>query len=77
MISRNPCAGLWITVSLIAVLVGYPLSRGPALWVFYRGSIPDASTATTAAIYWPMDWLVMNGPEPLRELLFSYSRLWI
>jgi hypothetical protein len=27
---RNPTTGFWITVALVAVLVGYPLSFGPA-----------------------------------------------
>jgi hypothetical protein len=29
---RHPSAAFWITVALIAVLVGYPLSFGPACW---------------------------------------------
>jgi len=31
--SRKPTAGFWITVALLAVLVGYPLSWGPAWWL--------------------------------------------
>ena len=29
---KKPTAGFWITVALVAVLVGYPLSFGPAGW---------------------------------------------
>jgi hypothetical protein len=32
---RKPTAGFWITVALVAVLVGYPLSVGPACWISY------------------------------------------
>ena len=31
-----PSAALWITVALVAVLVGYPLSLGPACWIASR-----------------------------------------
>ena len=30
---RHTAAGFWITVALVAVLVGYPLSFGPACWI--------------------------------------------
>jgi len=29
---KHPSAGFWITVGLLAVLVAYPLSIGPACW---------------------------------------------
>jgi hypothetical protein len=31
-VGKKPTAGFWITVALVAVLVGYPLSFGPAWW---------------------------------------------
>jgi hypothetical protein len=36
MLSRKPSAGFWIAVALVAVLVGYPLSFGPACWISSR-----------------------------------------
>jgi hypothetical protein len=33
---KQPSAGFWITVALVAVLVGYPLSVGPAFWIKSR-----------------------------------------
>ena len=42
---KKPSAAFWITVALVAVLVGYPLSFGPACWLADRGLIP-----TTAAV---------------------------
>jgi len=33
MTDRHPSAAFWITVTLVAVLVGYPLSFGPACWL--------------------------------------------
>ena len=29
---KHPSAAFWITVALVVVLVGYPLSFGPACW---------------------------------------------
>jgi len=29
---HKPTAGFWITVALVALLVGYPISFGPACW---------------------------------------------
>ena len=33
---KHPSAAFWITVALVAVLVGYPLSFGPACWISSR-----------------------------------------
>jgi hypothetical protein len=34
--ARKPTAGFWMTVALVAVVVGYPLSFGPACWINER-----------------------------------------
>ena len=36
---QKSTAGVWITVALVAVLVGYPLSFGPAIWLTARGKL--------------------------------------
>ena len=36
---KNPSAGFWFAVALVAVLVGYPLSFGPACWISSRTKI--------------------------------------
>jgi hypothetical protein len=35
---RRPTAGFWIAVVVLTVLVGYPLSFGPACWISSRQS---------------------------------------
>jgi hypothetical protein len=47
---KKPSAGFWITV-VLAVVVAYPLSFGPAVWLAARGAIPE--TAIKFA-YWPL-----------------------
>ncbi len=33
---KRPSAAVWITVALLVVLVGYPLSFGPVCWIRTR-----------------------------------------
>ncbi len=47
----KPTAGFWISVALLTVLVGYPLSMGPACWLTSR---LDAGTHAIAVIYRPI-----------------------
>src|SRR5262245_25984190 len=54
---KKPTAGFW-TVALVVVLVGYPLSFGPACWVTSRTGF-GASVIPT--IYRPMTWAWRNG----------------
>jgi hypothetical protein len=42
---------LWATVALVVVLVGYPLSFGPACWLSARGAIPEM---VIKYAYWPL-----------------------
>ncbi len=43
--------GFWITVALVAVLVGYPLSFGPACWLVRKAILP---TKPVAIVYQPL-----------------------
>jgi len=42
---RKPSIALWITVALVAVLVGYPLSWGPAFWMVDLEVLPEKPIA--------------------------------
>lgn len=51
-----------IVAGLLLLLVGYPLSIGPAYGLWYWGLIPDEADV----IYWPVEglvYLVPAGPE--------------
>ncbi len=37
--ARKPTVRFWITVTLVSLLVGYPLSFGPACWIATRVSV--------------------------------------
>jgi hypothetical protein len=59
---KNPTAGFWITVALVAVLVGYLLSWGPAIWLFKEGVLPRHTVHWT---FRPLGYIV--EALPLRE----------
>ena len=73
---KKPTAGFWITVALVAVLVGYPLSFGPACWLEERGTTPDWCVTSFEVIYSPLYWIMFNGPQPIARFLWWYFKLW-
>ncbi len=77
---KKPTAGFWITVVLVAVLVGYPLSWGPVdslLWRGYAdGSIPEWLLGCMADYLLPMQWALDNSPERISGLIRWYMQLW-
>ena len=55
---KHPPAAFWITVALVVVLVGYPLSFGPACWL--AGEWTTHNTLAITIIpkaYYPVLWL--------------------
>ena len=61
----------WVTIAIGLPLV-YPLSFGPACWLWWRGCLPRSATAIA---YRPLVLIARNGPEPYRSLLKSYAEL--
>ena len=50
---KHPTAGFWIIVALVAVLVGYPLSFGPACWITSRTNV---GVSAVPIVYRPITW---------------------
>jgi hypothetical protein len=69
---RKPTAGFWITVALIAVLVGYPLSFGPACWITSR-SMTNGDWISRA--YAPTIWAWNNCEDPVWDIISHYAFL--
>ena len=65
---KKPTAGFWITVALVAVLIGYPLSIGPAAWAADNGYI---SEPFYVAVYAPLWWLGERSEE-VANFLYWY-----
>jgi hypothetical protein len=54
---KKPGVAFWAAVVLVVVLVGYPLSFGPACWLADRQCIPDT---VAVRIYSPLAVLLAN-----------------
>jgi len=69
---KKPGVALWATVALVVVVVGYPLSFGPACWSTRR----DLMTFDRRAprIYWPIGWLCSKN-DPVRRTLNWYATI--
>jgi hypothetical protein len=68
---KLPTAGFWITVALVAVLVGYPLSIGPACWISSRAQAGESLVST---VYRPLRW-GMKQSEQIASAINWYSKL--
>ncbi len=75
---KKPSAGFWITVALVAVLVGYPLSFGPACWITSRTNV---GSGTLSVAYRPLTLMFANPgpiypppPDRIGKALRSYAR---
>ena len=68
---KKPGVAFWATVVLVVVLVGYPLSVGPACWITSRIESEQGVRVVTA-IYRP---LVKHSPLPIRHAITRYAEL--
>jgi hypothetical protein len=69
MTERKPSIGFWLTVAVLVALVAYPLSAGPAYWLWYRGALPGSDWAFR--VYSPL-FAASSRNTHIREALFWY-----
>jgi len=65
---KHPSVAFWITVALVAVLVGYPLSWGPWLWIKLTYKPPHWTCSIGDAGFAPLKGLAKRGMLPDRYL---------
>jgi hypothetical protein len=78
----------WIVSLLLALPVLYVASFGPACWWLSNSALDDMDFEhgsiirsllvrnlfpRAPRIYWPLGWLALNGPEPVRQSLCWYA----
>jgi hypothetical protein len=68
---KRPGVAFW-TILVVVLLVLYPLSYGPSVWLVRRGRLPNS----TIGFYAPMTWLQKNVPGPIGEAVRWYAILW-
>ena len=54
---KKPTAGFWITVALVAVLVGYPLSMPVAILLDRADLLTDRVRDIGEIVYFPLVWV--------------------
>ena len=57
-----------VAVVCALVVLGYPLSSGPAVWVASRGYLPDAIWSAVIVLYYPIEYIAPPD-TPLGKLL--------
>src|SRR5579863_2882764 len=73
MTDRQPAPAFWLTVALVAVLVGYPLSMGPYWWLCHQIRVPHLIRSAADAFYDPVWEAHWSGPEWIRQPIRSYA----
>ena len=82
---KKPGVAFWATVGLVVVLVGYPLSFGPACWLakpkkqefvsIEKWNFSYNPLAVPPRIYFPLCWLATHGPAPISQCFRWYAFL--
>jgi hypothetical protein len=76
---KKPGVAFWATVVVVVVLA-YPLSFGPVLWIDSQGDdsiIPDWAVAALDTLYYPITAAMDNGPPIICAPLRWYLGLWV
>ena len=74
---KKPGLAFWATVvAVVALVVAYPLSFGPACWWLKDSELDNGVVVNIAPnVYWPIGWLAENGPESLSDAINWYATL--
>jgi hypothetical protein len=70
---KKPGVAFWATV-VVACLLLYPLSFGPACWVYSRSEDLEI-WETVDRIYYPILWQWAHGPDPVSDVIDWYANL--
>jgi hypothetical protein len=73
---KKPGVAFWATVVVVVVLIGYPVSIGPAAWLNDHWEIQGWAYLALNRFYLPLDWVARNAPGPIPDILFWYADLW-
>jgi hypothetical protein len=73
---KHPSAAFWATVMVVVALVGYPLGYGPFAGLHNRDALPRWVDEPMGIVYWPVDWLYLNGPKPIAAAILWWSNFW-
>ena len=72
---KPPTVAVWISAALVAVLVGYPLSFGPACWVCSRYPMAIFLWEAADFVYAPILYAWYDGPKIVTNVIAWYANL--
>lgn len=73
---RKPRSWLtWLVIGLV-LLVAYPLSQGPVVWLSSHGKINETTCRYMDAFYLPVHLVTIRAPR-VWKAYHSYLRWWI
>jgi hypothetical protein len=73
---KKPGVTFWATVLVAVVLVGYPLSIAPMLWLCRKLGYPDWMGDPLAAAWIPLQWAMLKGPKWFAVAMLKYFEWW-
>ena len=75
---KKPGVAFWATV-VVVLLLAYPVSFGPATWLYDNGGIPASAEGALEDFYEPVIWARDDDASPrwLRRSVNWYEALWI
>ena len=68
---KQPTVAFWATVVVVAALIGYPVSLGPAVWLTARGCFRDSAVQS---FYIPVLWSAAQA-ESLEDVVIWWGSL--
>jgi hypothetical protein len=68
----------WATVVVVGLLVAYPLSCGPIVYLAgtYYDNIPEWGNDFLEWYFLPLEWTKNHGPEWLNRAIEKYESFW-
>ena len=72
---KKPGVAFWTTV-VVVLLVAYPLSIGPTIWICDQEWSPEWAWPAYWQAYDPIISVCNDGPAPLDDAINWYVNLW-
>jgi hypothetical protein len=72
---KKPGVAFWATVTLVVMLVGYPLSWGPLVWIDSRWGVPEWTQGFFEVYSAPLNWAGERS-ETVPDLYLWYTNFW-
>ncbi|HEY3967385.1 MAG TPA: hypothetical protein VGM05_22685 [Planctomycetaceae bacterium] len=69
---KKPGWAFWTIVVMVVVLLGYPFSLGPAVWLTGRRYLRES---TVSSFYWPVLWSTAHA-QSLEHGVDWWGSLW-